>query len=157
MKAGKIYNKLKGRGEKIFHCNIIRDSSGEGYIDLIIIMLVSICLIYCFVSIVPYFIKNQNLSHMAESLARTIEITGSKGHEFEAELSRLKSESGMNPTVEISGDFDGDKLQLRKKFRITLTEYIHIKLVDPSFAPPVVLKIPIVKKVTGMSEVYWKS
>lgn len=135
---------------------IFFNNSGEGYLELIIIMVVSITLICSFIEIIPIFIKKQYLDYMAQSLARTIEITGSKGSIYDKELDRLKSETGLDPSIDIEGDFIDDKLQLRERFTITLKDNVSVKIIEPSFAPPVEIKIPISRTITGISEVYWK-
>lgn len=129
---------------------------GEGYVELIILMMAAIAFICCLIEIMPLFIKKQYLDYMAQSLARTIEITGSRGEAYIRELDRLRLETGLNPDITIEGNFIDDKLQLRERFTITLRDRVAVKIIDPSFAPPLEISIPISRSITGVSEVYWK-
>lgn len=134
----------------------LHNERGVGYFDIIVIMMVVFSLIFCFVSLIPTFIVKQNLDYMTESLARVIEITGGCGGEYQDELARLKEQTGLKPEVILNGEFKNNKLQLRDKFELTLTGYVSIEIIKPTFAPPIEIKIPVSKTVTGISEVYWK-
>lgn len=135
----------------------ICNQRGEGYFEVIFILMIVMCLIYCFVSIIPSFIVKQNLDYMTESLVRVVEITGSCGQEYKDELKRLKAETGLDPVVMLDGNFKNNKIQIREKFSLTLSDDVSIKIIDVLFAPPIEIKVPITKTSTGMSEVYWKS
>ena len=136
---------------------LLRDERGDAYVDLLIKLAVIMSLILCFMAVVPLFTVKMKVDYMARSLTRTIELSGQRGSDYSAELSRLKSETTLSPTVNISGSFSGDgKVQLRNPFSVTVTEQNTVKLVTPVFGPPITITVPISSTVSGRGEVYWK-
>lgn len=138
---------------KVAYCN-----KGEGYIDLIFKMSVVMALIFCFTALPPLYIRKQNIDYMANSLARAVETTGEINTEINLLANQLKSELGINPSINWEGNFFGatDRIQIRESFYVTVSDTVCIQLAKPSFAPPVILYIPVSKRIRGVSEVYWK-
>lgn len=141
---------------KVTKC--LKNNKGEGYIDLIFKMSFIMALIFCFIALPPLYIKKQNVDYMANSIARAVETTGEINSDVNGLISQLKSDTGMNPLIRWEGNFFGstNKIQIRESFFVTVSDTATIQLAKPSFSEPIVISIPISKRVRGVSEVYWK-
>ena len=136
---------------------ILRSRRGEGYVDLLITLAIVMSLILCFVAIAPIITTKLQVDQIASQLTRVIELTGEIGNEYDEELSRIKTSTGIDPTISINATtLDGHKIQLRERFTLSVTVIKQIKLTDPTFGDGLTVDVPINKTLTGMSEVYWK-
>lgn len=95
---------------------------------------------------------------MAKTLVRAVEASGCIDSDITALANELKTEMGVTPTIAWSAPYISgtNKIQLRQKFTLTVRDTIDIKLIEPTFGPPLVISIPIEKKFIGISQVYWK-
>ena len=135
-----------------------RRKRSEAFLDVLFQFAVAMSLIFCFVALWKPFIYKQNMDYMAKTLVRAVEANGRIDSNITALANELKSEMGVNPTITwnaayISGT---NKIQLRQKFTLTVHDTIDIKLIEPTFTSPLVIRIPIEKKFIGISQVYWK-
>ena len=64
----------------------------------------------------------------------------------------------ITPTISWSATYISgtNKIQIRKKFTLTVTDNVSIKLFEPSFGSPIAINVPIEKKFIGISQVFWK-
>lgn len=133
-------------------------NKGESYIDVIFKMSIIMALIFCFIALPPLFIKKQNIDYIANSLARAVETTGEINTDVNLLASQLKSELGINPSIQWEGGFFGatNRIQIRESFYVTVSDTVYIQLAKPSFSAPIVISVPVSKRVRGVSEVYWK-
>ena len=128
---------------------IMRNTSGEGYIDVVVMVLVvMMCLALC-IRVLPVFITKIQLDNFADELIREAEISGRVGTETNARYARLSEKLGITPTVTWS---QTGRIQLNQEVTVTLTLNRDIGLFGKFGSFPVVLR----SKASGKSEVYWK-
>lgn len=141
-----IWNKVKNR------------KKGSAFIEVLFQFAIIMSLIFCFITLWKPFIYKQNLDYMAKTLVRAVEANGRIDGEITALANDLKSEMGVTPTVTWNAPYIAgtNKIQLRKRFTLTIRDTIQIKIVEPTFGSPLILNIPIEKKFIGISQVYWK-
>lgn len=130
----------------------------EAFLDVLFQFAIAMSLIFCFTALWKPFIYKQNTDYMAKTLVRAVEANGRIDGEITAFANELKSEMGVNPTITWNASYISgtNKIQLRQKFTLTVRDSVDIKLIEPTFGSPLVISIPIEKKFTGISQVYWK-
>ncbi|MBQ8766112.1 MAG: DUF4320 family protein [Clostridia bacterium] len=130
----------------------------EAFLDVLFQFAIAMSLIFCFVALWKPFIYKQNMDYMAKTLVRAVEASGCIDSDITALANELKTEMGVTPTITWSAPYISgtNKIQLRQKFTLTVRDTIDIKLIEPTFGPPLVISIPIEKKFIGISQVYWK-
>lgn len=127
---------------------ILGSTSGEGYIDTVVIVIVARLVIAMVVKVYPVFIAKNELNTFANELARVAEIEGRIGSKTRAKENELKASMGITPTVQWSRT---GEIQLSEEFSVTVTQIVDIGFFEfGSF--PITLK----SKATGRSEVYYK-
>lgn len=127
-------------------------------IEMLFQISIAMALIFCFVSLWQPFIRKINIDYMAKTIVRSIEANGRIDSNVYDLQNELKSELGINPSVTYSADYISgtNKIQIRNKFKVTITDVVKIKLINPTFSDPVTVDIPIKKELTGISQVFWK-
>ncbi len=139
---------------------VLQNEKGSEYVSEIFKFALIMALIISFVALPEPFMKKLNLNSMATSIARAVETTGEINTDIEQMIEDYKAETGLNPTIKWEGDFvnvgSAQRIQIRERFSITLTDKVKIKIAEPSFSGPIEIEIPISKTVRGLSEVYWK-
>lgn len=127
-------------------------------IEMLFQISIAMALIFCFVSLWQPFIRKINIDYMAKTIVRSIEANGRIDSNVYDLQNELKSEFGINPSVTYSADYISgtNKIQIRNKFKVTITDVVKIKLINPTFSDPVTVDIPIKKELTGISQVFWK-
>lgn len=137
---------------------LLKAKKGEVFIEGLFQFAIIMSLIFCFLTLWKPFIYKQNLDYMAKTLVRAVEANGRINSDISALANELKNELGIAPTISWNAEYitGTDKIQLRKKFTLTVKDTLSIKLIEPSFGPPVVIHIPIEKRLIGISQVYWK-
>lgn len=135
-----------------------RHKSAEAFVKVLIQFAIAMSLIFCFITLWKPFIYKQNIDYMAKTLVRAVEANGRIDSEITALSNELKAEMGVTPTITWSAPYISgtNKIQLRKKFTLTVKDTIQINLIEPTFGSPLVINIPIEKKFIGISQVYWK-
>lgn len=127
---------------------IINSRRGEGYVDIIVIVLCIMLFVALAVKVFPVFIAKNQLDTFAAELIREAEIAGRVGSETTAKANQLKTQVGIDPTISWSrtGNF-----QLNTEVTVTLTLRHDIGFFNFGSFP-----ITLTSKATGKSEVYWK-
>ena len=105
-----------------------RDRSGEGYVDMVVLVLCGMLVLALCVQVLPVFVKKQQLDVFATEL---IEKTG------------------LEPDISWSQE---GRIQLNKDVSVTLTYETNIGLFGKFGSFPVTLRA----EASGKSEVYWK-
>lgn len=129
--------------------NWIKNESGEGYVGLMITLLVLMMLLSIFINVFPVFARQRDLNHFVKEVLRTAELSGRIDVEVEGEIARQKQVTGLNPeiTFNTSGDVDlGEE--------ITVTGKIEVDIGSAYFGS---FSVPIQSTATGRSEVYHKN
>ena len=137
---------------------LLTNQSGSSYFDLMVKTLVVITLMLTVISFLSVFTTYLNLNHICRRVVRVVELEGQVSDKANDVFYRLKQQTGLSPdmTVEDVDYFDGQKIQLRDTFTVTMTYSYSFTIFTPSFAPPVEIQIPMKVSISGMSEHYWK-
>lgn len=123
-------------------------NKGEGYIDTVVIVLVSMIVIAMSVKVFPVFIIKSDLNMFADEIVRVAEVEGEIGEKTTTAEDVLKTRMGIDPTVTWSTN---GEIQLNDEFSVILSCDVDIGFFEfGSF--PITLKA----KATGRSEVYHK-
>lgn len=127
---------------------ILKSKRGEGYIDVVVVVLVAMMVIAMAVKVYPVFVLKSDLNTFANELARVAEIEGRIGSETTAKKNELRASIGIDPTVNwsTSGNID-----LNEEFSVVLTLPVDIGFFEFGSFP-----ITLTAKATGRSEVYHK-
>ena len=128
--------------------NILKSKRGEGYIDVVVVVLVAMMVIAMAVKIYPVFVVKGDLNTFANELARVAEIEGRIGSETTAKKNELRESLGIDPTVNWS---TSGNIGLNEEFSLVLTLPVDIGFFEFGSFP-----ITLTTKATGRSEVYHK-
>ena len=127
----------------------LRDSRGEGYIDVAVLVLCTMLVVVLAVKVLPVYIAKSQLDTFAAELCREAEIAGRVGSETSLREQVLREKTGLDPVVTWSKT---GKIQLNQEFTVTVTLRRDIGLFGGFGSFPITLTA----KATGKSEVYWK-
>ena len=127
----------------------LRDSRGEGYIDVAVLVLCTMLVVALAVKVLPVYIAKSQLDTYAAELCREAEIAGRVGSETSLREQVLREKTGLDPVVTWSKT---GKIQLNQEFTVTVTLRRDIGLFGGFGSFPITLTA----KATGKSEVYWK-
>lgn len=128
---------------------LLKDNSGEGYIDVAVLVLCSMLVIALAVRVLPVFIAKQQIDTFATELIREAEITGRVGNETNRREQMLQEKTGLSPTVSWSKT---GRIQLNEEINVTVTYKTNIGLFGGFGSFPITLR----SEAAGRSEVYWK-
>ena len=126
-----------------------RDRSGEGYVDMVVLVLCGMLVLALCVQVLPVFVKKQQLDVFATELVREAEISGRVGAETDRREESLIEKTGLEPDISWSQE---GRIQLNKDVSVTLTYETNIGLFGKFGSLPVTLRA----EASGKSEVYWK-
>jgi hypothetical protein len=127
---------------------ILRSKRGEGYIDVVVVVLVAMMVIAMAVKVYPVFVVKSDLNTFANELARVAEIEGHIGSETSAKKNELRASLGIDPAVNWS---TSGSIDLNEEFSLVLTLPVDIGFFEFGSFP-----ITLTAKATGRSEVYHK-
>lgn len=128
---------------------LMKDRRGEGYIDVVVLVLCAVMVLALSVRILPVFIQKQQLDTFATELVREAEISGRVGTETSRRAAVLQEKTGLSPTITWS---DSGRIQLNEEVTVTLTYRSNIGLFGEFASFPITLRA----QASGKSEVYWK-
>lgn len=128
---------------------ILKDRRGEGYIDVVVLVLCAVMVLALSVRILPVFVQKQQLDTFATELVREAETSGRVGTETSRRAAALQEKTGLSPTITWS---DSGRIQLNEEVTVTLTYRTNIGLFGEFASFPVTLRA----QASGKSEVYWK-
>ncbi|MEG6521365.1 DUF4320 family protein [Desulfotomaculum sp. 1211_IL3151] len=137
---------------------LLLDKKGSTYFELMLKTLVVITLMLTVISFLSVFTTYLNLNHICRRVVRVVELEGQVSDRAYDVFYRLKQQTGLSPEMEIDDVeyCDGQKIQLRDTFTITMKYRYPFTIFTPSFAPPLKVEIPMKVRIGGMSEHYWK-
>jgi len=137
--------------------NFTRDQTGDGYIDIGIVIIIVFLLLASLLGLFPVLSAQQSLNGTARQLARSIEITGSAGTDFEQTIQEIGGITTADVDIETVWHNPAEKtIQLKTPFKVTVTKNVPITIFRPSFGDPIVINIEIKAAADGISEVYFK-
>lgn len=157
-----MYTKHRGTGGRhtspLSFLRPLSSRRGSSYFDLMVKTLVVVTLMATVMSCLSIFTAYLNLSHICRRVVRVVELEGQVSDRAYDVFYRLKQQTGVSPemTVEDVNYCVDQKIQLRDTFTVTMTYSHPFTIFTPSFAPPVVIRVPMKVKIAGMSEKYWK-
>ena len=126
-----------------------REQSGEGYVDVIVLILCVILVLALVMRVLPVFIQKQQLDTFATELVREAEVSGRVGSETSRRAAILSEQTGLQPDIEWS---KSGRIQLNDEITVTLTLETNIGLFGDFASFPIILQA----QAGGKSEVYWK-
>lgn len=132
---------------------LLKEKSGEGYIDTVVIVIAAMLVIAFAVKVFPVFVVKNQLNTYASEIMRVAEISGKVGAEVNIKEESLKVQTGINPEVTWQANYISpeNEVQLDNEMTVTVSKTVDIGFFSfGSF--PIVLN----SKSTGRSEVYWK-
>lgn len=140
---------MKAEKEKWKIGRVLRDRKGEGYIDVVVLVLCVMLVVALAVKVLPVFIQKQQMDTFATELMREAEIAGRVGSETSRREQTLREKTGLDP--DISWSRRGN-IQLNEEVTVTLTMRMNIGLFGGFGSFPITLRAD----ASGKSEVYWK-
>ena len=134
-----------------------RDHTGEGYVDVAIVILIVFALMASLLAVFPILSAQQSLNSTVRQIARTVEITGNAGVKVDALLVQLTSTKPDSLTWQTTWkDAVNKTIQLKTPFTVTAIKVVPLVVLSPSFGDPLVIEISITASASGISEVYYK-
>lgn len=127
----------------------LKSKRGEGYIDVVVLVLVAMLVLTLCLRVLPVFVTKHQLDTFATELMRDAEIYGRVGSETTRRAAALREQTGLDPRIEWS---DTGKIQLNQEVTVTLTLRMNIGLFGDFGSFPVTLRAEAI----GKSERYWK-
>ena len=122
---------------------------GEGYVDVIVLVLCAMLVLALVMRVLPVFIQKQQLDTFATELVREAEVSGRVGSETSRRAAILSEQTGLQPDIEWS---KSGRIQLNDEITVTLTLETNIGLFGDFVSFPITLQA----RAVGKSEVYWK-
>lgn len=136
----------------------IQDSTGEGYVDVAIGMLIILTFTASLFLLFPLFTARQSLDQTAKYVARTVELYGRA--DSDTLESVFDNDAIMHPDdiqIETTWLNESERtIQLRMGFTVTVRRTIPITILRPALGNPVVFHVTISSTARGISEVYHK-
>jgi hypothetical protein len=129
--------------------NALKNNRGEGYIDVVVLILCAMLMIAFAVRVFPAYIIKQQVDTFATELIREAEIAGSVGMETSRREQLLREKTGITPTVRWSKT---GQIQLNEEITVTVTYDTNIELFADFGSFPVTIRAD----AAGKGEVYWK-
>lgn len=133
----KILNKLR------------KNNQGQGYIDVVILVLVAIMVVATAMQIFTVYMAKQKVDSFATELMRVAEISGQVGSETTTKAATLKSNLGIDPRITWSRS---GRFQLNQE--VTVTVELDVNL--GSFGEFSSFPVTLTGVASGKGEVYWK-
>lgn len=136
----------------------IRDSTGEGYADIAIAMLIILTFTASLLLLFPIFTAKQSLDQAAKYVARTVELYGKAD---DATLNSVLDNGDILHPDDVQIDatwFNASQktIQIKDGFTVTVKKTVPITILRPALGNPVVFHVTVSAVARGISEVYWK-
>ena len=129
--------------------HLLKSNRGEGYIDVVVLVLGAMLVSALAVKVFPAYIIKQQVDTFAVELMREAEIAGRVGTETTQRELILREKTGIIPTIVWS---KSGQIQLNEEITVTVTYPINIGLFGGFGSFPITLRAD----AAGKGEVYWK-
>lgn len=134
--------------------SILKSKRGDGYIDVVVSVLVSMMLIVLALNVFSFLTVKQDMDYFAKEMIYSASAYGKTIGEVNTRYNELVAETGLNPTITWQTTYfnaSAKTVQLGNTITVTLTYSTYVK----GFG---VFKIPITltAKHSGLSQKYWK-
>ncbi len=145
----------------VYNKKFFSKKQASAYYELIIKTLVFITLIATAISFFGVFTTYLNLNYAARRVVREVEIAGKVSSETYGLFNNMKEQTniGDGASMSVSASYfnaSQKTIQLRDTFTVTCRTAYRINVFTPTGGAPVGFDIPLVVKLTGMSEKFWK-
>lgn len=127
----------------------LKNNRGEGYIDVVVLVLCAMLVVALAVKVFPAYIAKQKVDTFATELVREAEIAGRVGSETARREQLLVEKTGISPEVIWSRT---GRIQLNEEISVVVIYRMDIGLFGEFGSFPVTLR----GEAMGKSEVYWK-
>jgi hypothetical protein len=128
--------------------NYLKNNRGEGYIDVVVVVISGIMVLAMAVNLFPVLIAKVNMNTFAQELCREAEISGVIGTQTTNRQRILTERLEIDPDVRWSKT---GNIQLDEEFTVTVS-----KEFDIGFGGFGSFPVILISKATGKSEVYHK-
>ena len=133
---------------------ILKSKRGEGYIDVVVTVLVTMMLLIMALNIFSFFTMKQEMDYFAKEMVELAAAEGKTTGNINYRYYELCDETGIYPAYSWQASYYKNifgKVQLGDTIKIALTHRTYVK----GFG---IFKIPVTLTVThsGVSEHYWK-
>lgn len=140
---------------------LLCDQKGEIYYEIIVKTVIVVVMLLTVINFYTAFIEYQNVNYTCKRVVRAIELEGAVNANIDNIFNQLKEQYKLDDmTYEVSDvsyfDEGTKKIQLSGNFTVTVKHNYTMQVLNPLFAPPLCISIPMTADITGMSEVYWK-
>ena len=81
---------------------LLKNKRGEGYVDVIVLVLCAVLVLALAMRVLPVFIQKQQLDTFATELVREAEVSGRVGSETSRRAAILSEQTGLWPDIEWS-------------------------------------------------------
>lgn len=131
----------------------LENKKGGGYIDAVIVILVSSLMIAFAVNVYPVFVAKSQLDHFANEIVREAEVTGQIGDSVNSRINKLKKELIDVDSIKWDVKYlnGTKKIQLNDPINVTVEKKMNIGFFTFGSFP-----INVPGKDSGFSEVFWK-
>nr|WP_309241996.1 DUF4320 family protein [Paenibacillus sp. S150] len=129
--------------------SILRSKRGEGYVDVVVLVLAAMLCVALAIKVFPVFVVKNQLDTFAAELVREAEISGRVGSETTERANELQTQTGQYPTITWSRT---GQIQINEEVTVTLKTTVNIGLFGDFGSFPIDLSA----RAQGKSEVYWK-
>lgn len=132
---------------------LLKSNSGEGYIDVVVIVMAAMLVIAFAVKLFPVFIAKNQVDTYASEIMRVAEISGCIGDEVNKKTEELNKQMGLSPSISWDANcIDGtNEVQLNDEMIVTVTITTNIGFFIFGSFP-----VELTATSKGSSEVYWK-
>ena len=93
----------------------LRCRRGEGYVDVVVLVLCAMLVLALAIRVLPVFIAKQQLDTFATELVREAEISGRVGLETSRRAAVLREKTGLDPDITWSA---GGRIQLNSEVTV---------------------------------------
>ena len=134
---------------------ILKSQSGEGYIDVVIMVLASMMMLVISINIFSLIADKQKLDYFSKELLSTAATYGRISTEVDSRYNELKSQTGLSPNVTWVAfyiDSTDKKVQLADTINVSLTLTTNFQGTG-EFIP---ISITLTAGGSTLSERYWK-
>ncbi len=138
--------------------SLLKGKKGDEAVSFLLTTAMLIFVFATLISAMVYIMQYYDASYLCRRVVRSIEITGVYDETETRSLIDRLAGSGLED-IDVQVDavyFSGKKIQLRQTFSVTLSANYGVTILELGGAP-VVIDLPIKVKVSGMSEVFWKT
>ena len=134
---------------------LLKSRRGDGYIDVVVGVLVSMMLIVLSLNVFSFFTLHQDLDYFAKEMVEAACADGQTGGEANRRAEELSEELGISPSYSWNAEY----MTPTSARRVQLGDSMTIQVRYTAYVQGLgVFRIPVTMTVThsGVSERYWK-